>query len=329
MDEALFTQLDDYLKGKLSEAERLKIQKRIENEEEVAAQLAMLRLEKELGQFMVEEELDSKMEQWNKERATRRKEEINGLSANKTVQPKTNYTSWIIIGLLLILIALMAYFIWGPKNTAVPEVSQPEKIVIPEAETPSNRDTDTPDSQNAQPAQDNTSQPEQKPAEQPRRNRPIADADTPKENETQLLALAEVKSFNAVESMSFRAPSEPEPDEPAIIRATRLIQENRLEEAKAILQDIPVADIDQHLNAQQLLGYIYFDQEDYDAAIQIFEELIAANYIDLETMQWYLALSYLIKGNEKQGLDIIRGLADGEVEQTIKEKAQAFLGKMK
>lgn len=333
-DEALYYKLEDYLDGKLPEKERKEIENRIATDEQVAEQLALVRLERELAGLMVDDELEDKMERWSKEAEAQRMEEGNGLNTNENNSPE-NYKKRNnrLPGLLLVLLAL-AFVLWLLPPLFTSDTLPHEQTEEPgrEGSTPIPPTTEsttkeTAPTQPESPAyQDATEDASPSPP-----TPPVAEDGSAEENQAQQLALAMAASIFPIEDMSIRSiTKEGNEGESPLEKGYRLMGEGKLKEAQQALESISDENRGLYLNARQYLAYVYFEQKNYEAAIPVFEELIRIGYVDTEKMKWLLALSYLSAGKEEaKGLALLKEVAENDGQNEFSQMAKDFLSSLK
>ncbi|MCO6490750.1 MAG: hypothetical protein J5I98_20200 [Phaeodactylibacter sp.] len=326
-DEALYYQLEDYLDGKLPEKEREKLQSRIATDEQVAEQLALVRLERELAGLMADDELEAKMQQWAEEAETRRKEEENGLGQEG--KKERLGLRWL-AGLSIVAAALVAgYWLFSPDTPAPPkrpsgeeragEAPRQESAPPPVSDTPEEK---TEPSRQQQPERQNPLRPSSS-----TQSPPVASERPTRTEMAQQLALALAETTSPIEHTGARNAERRSADkeESPLDKGFRQMGENNLTEARQTLEAIPPEPRGVYRNARQYLAYIYFEQGDYNAAIPIFKELISISYADAGKMKWYLALAYLSTGDTGKGLPLAREVAASDKEKKAQEAAVKLL----
>lgn len=325
--EALYYQLEDYLDGKLPEKESKALQARIAAEEEVAEQLALVRLERELARLMDEDEMEAKMKQW----AGKPKEENGAPPAGRG-----GGNRWLWGGVILACLLAVGYWFFMPEPP--PGGQGQEQIGADQPNEPSSPDEGTlsPDAQ--QGGETTTSGQERQltdtvpgtapPPTAPEKKPPVAETPTRQEKDkAQQLALALAKTTSPIEHTGARNADRRSADEEEspLDKGFRLMGENNLKGARETLEAIPPEPRGVYLNARQYLAYVYFEQGDYQAAIPVFEDLIRIPYADAGKMKWYLALAYLSTGNTGKGLPLAREVAANDREKKAQEAAVKLL----
>ena len=324
--EELYYKLEDYLDGKLSETEQEALQKQIATDEEAAEQLALLRLERELANLMTDDKIDAKMQQWSKEKAVRRQSERNGQEISKRENGKGHvYWRSVVLGLLFFTLAVVGGY-WLLLYS--PPIQAPETINEQESEQSTSEGKalrpieDEPPSRQ-EPAQINPAEKETPPSQ---KAPPIAEKQNTKRAAIQQLALAAAAATSPIGDMKFRGKNDQRNEEESILgKGYRLMGEGKLDEARQVLSEIPEAEKSLHQNAQQYIAYIHFEQKDYEATIPILENLIGIGYADKEKMKWLLALSYLAIGNETQGLELTKAIAESDRKSSFQKAAATLL----
>lgn len=327
-DEALYYKLEEFLDGKLPEKEREELQNRIATDEQVAEQLALVRLERELAGLMADDELEARMQQWSGETETRRQEEENGLGRE---DDKRRTGGRRVAGLLIVVVSLVVgYWLFNPgapEPPAEPPAGEENTGELPQRESaPPPPVSDTPGKESEPSGQQ---QPERQTPSRPSSPNPsppiAAEKPARQDNRAQQLAMAIAASTSPIEDIGTRSTPEPGGEEPPLEKGFRLLAEGKLDEARQTLESIPPEPRGRYLNARQYLAYTCFEQKDYKAAIPIFEELIEIGYVDEDKMKWYLALSYLSEGRPDKGLPMAREVAGNEREKEAQQAAKALL----
>lgn len=318
--EALYYQLEDYLDGKLTEEQRRDLQARIAAEEEVAEQLALVRLERELARLMDEDEMDAKIKQW----AGKREEENGAPPAGRG-----GVNRWLWGGVIFVCLLAVGYwlFVYEPP----PGGQGQEQIGVDQHNEPSSPEE-------KQGGETTTSGQERQltdtvpgtapPPTDPQKNPPVAEKPTRQEKgKAEQLALALAKTTSPIGHTGARSAGRRSADEEEspLDKGFRLMGENNLEEARKTLEAIPPEPRGIYLNARQYLAYVYFEQGDYQAAIPVFEDLIRIPYADAGKMKWYLALAYLSTGDTGKGLPLAREVAANGNEKEAQEAAVKLL----
>jgi hypothetical protein len=322
--------LEDYLDGKLSEADRQKVETRIASEEEVAAQLEMLRLERELGSLLLEDKLQAKMDSWAAEKTAHRQATGNGQGEPGEAEKQRDRRWW--IPMLLVLFIGLAYWYLSPEppsDNKVPpgqtgldpapmDTVTNQPAVVPEGSGQQGLEEIAPD------APDRTASPDRNQPQGKTTSPPIAEQDTD-EDYAQPLAMA-LADTRPVTDIDFGTKSVNSTEgETAFEKGYRLMGEGMLEEALPVLQSIPEEEKGLYLNARQYVAYILFEQKNYTEAKPILEELLDIGYAEESKMQWLLALSYLATNEQQRGLELIERLANQSGRGVYKSRAQHFL----
>lgn len=325
--EALYYQLEDYLDGKLPEKESKALQARIAAEEEVAEQLALVRLERELARLMDEDEMEAKIKQWAGKREDPQQEKENGAPP----AGRGGGNRWLWGGVVFVCLLAVGYWLivpelqsenQGQEQIGVEPSPEDEGTLSPDAEQGGETTT------SGEERQLTDTVPRTVPPSPAPQGPPVAEKPTLQQKKiAQQLALALAETTSPIEHTGARSAGRRSADEEEspLDKGFRLMGENNLTEARETLEAIPPKPRGVYRNARQYLAYIYFEQGDYNAAIPIFKELISIQYADTGKMKWYLALSYLSTGQLEAGLPLAREVAASDKEKKAQEAAIKLL----
>lgn len=326
--EVLYHKLEDYLAGRLGNTERNALQKQINEEEEVAELLAFVRLEKELGAMMLDEELEAQMKEWTAEKDALRTKHKNSSSSLSAVPEKKNKRNRFgllgtLLGIALVLFVGYKMFYTTSLSNTAPVMPPPTGITTPP------KSNKPPEDQPPNPINKespNKPVPQQVPA---KRQQPIASNPTTISKTIEELALAQIEGTSPIVDLNLSTAGSQNEDESPIEKGARLMTENKLEEAIEVLEAIPMENEAMTTNAKQYLAYIYFEQARYEEAIPIFKDLIASEYLDMEKMKWYLTLALLVTKQQAEGLKLIQEVINNENDPGLQAVAKGFLDKVK
>lgn len=326
MDKAtLHEKLDAYLKGSLDAAEQAEVRQLIDSDKDVADQLELVRLERELAEVMIDEKLDEMMKAWN--------EEASPPTAVADGSPQPNASKfpgkWAAWGFVIVVFTGFLIWSWpsGEESEALNAVTETPSSVpqLNETETPGDTPKKTeslqPSSQETAPA---TGTGEQEPEATP----PIANDQeaAPPAAEMQQLALAVANTTSPIAGLKIVRRGA-QANEPPLAKGYRLMGEGKLDEAKSALLTVPESQERQYLNAQQYLAFIHFEKGEYEKSIPILESLTQQPYSQQAEMEWYLALAYLATKNPK-GLDALKQVAAQSASPKILQQAKQLLGQI-
>lgn len=320
--EILYQQLAYYLDDKLSADERAALQHQIDTNEEVAKELALLRMEKELAALLIEEDLDKKMATWNKEMDQHTGQDTPPPTQTKdrTTKP-SNPGKWLI--LLLACISIIGFYLYSIEPAPVLEEQQELPSSPPKVDDYQQAPGEPQEEENTVPP----SAPDLSP-QQP----PVADQkNTPKQT-TQLIALAEAQSDSPIDNILLRDTRSTNPkSENPIEKALLLLKNKELNAAQSVLHNVSKQPNEElYKNAQQYLAYLYFEQKQYELAIPILENLLSMNFYDKPNMEWYLSLAYLATKKEDAGRKLVAKIATSTDPdyKDLQLKAQSLLEKL-
>ncbi|PHN02233.1 hypothetical protein [Flavilitoribacter nigricans] len=339
--ESIYYQLEDYLDDKLPAAEKEALRQRINTEDEVAEQLALLRLERELAAVMIDDELDAKMEAWASEPDLREPANENNTPPESVQddEPKPNASRrWLSVLLVLAGIGVVFYLLMpsAPLPSEDPGTSDINGEILPSDPRDGSTETEVPGIQPVDEAEQPTStEPMSTPSVTPpvdsepkstkKPDRPVAENDNTPTDRLQQLALAQAEIVSPINNTrTSRSSGDPDPDESLISKGSRLMDNGDLPGAVEIFKSIPPEQQGEYRNAQQYLGFIYFEQDSFTQAIPLFRELIEKGYYDMDKMRWYLALAELATGVTSD-LGPIDELATNSGDRDVRKAAAQFL----
>lgn len=263
-----FDQIQDYLDGKLSSEAQQAFEAQMATDPALAEEVGVHRLEREMMDMMLEDDIDNKMQEWQKEKA------------QLPARTKGSMRLWLLIMIIIIGVAVLLFFILRSNSTGNSQQT-PSSTTVPKNET----------SQPQEPAKKKYNGPVADTEEKP------AKKETPTSNRnTELIAMAEEFGGSPEFAGSFvRSAADAES---RFDSASVLIQEKRYDAAIRLLQSIPNDDPEMYLNARLNLGYLYFLKQNFKAAIPPLKYAASnRDYLYAEAAEWYLTLAYLGSGN--------------------------------
>ena len=269
-----FDNIQNYLDSKMSAAERQAFEEQLATDSSLANEVGVHRLEREMMDILLEDDISDKMQEWQQEKAQ--------------LPKRTNgQWKWGIIIAGLIGIALLVFYLSRSDSDTI-QNTQP----IP-----------TDSIQQKENLQTEEKGKESKPTK--KYNGPVADSEEKnskaesgsQNNNKELIAMAEEFGGSPEFAGTFvRSAAEAESQ---FDSANVFIRDKRYDEAIRMLKTIPNDNPEIFLNARLNLGYLYFLKKNFRAAIPVLSD--AANspdYLYTEAAEWYLTLSYL--GNNQQ-----------------------------
>lgn len=279
-----FDQIQAYLNDQLSSAERQAFEAQMATDPALAEEVGVHRLEREMMDMMLEDDLDNQLQAWQQEKA------------QLPPRAKGSMRLWLLITIIIIGVAVLLFFILRSNST---ENSQQTPSSIPKNETSQPQESEPPKKKYNGPVADT----EEKPAKK----------ETPTANRnTELIAM--VEEFGGSPEFAGSLVRSAEDAESRFDSARVLIQEKRYDEAIRLLQTIPNDNQEIFLNARLNLGYLYFIQKNFKASIPHLEFVTTRkDYLYAEAAEWYLLLAYLADGQRnKFDLKLASMLADAE-----------------
>lgn len=284
----LYEQLEAYLDGKLPAQEVAQLRIRIATEEEVAEQLAMLRLERELAGLMMDQELEGLMEDWQTETSLPKSVEKASIIAQ--------YRLWLII---LIVFASLGFVLM--VLYPFPWYSLEDTPALP-----------------AQDRQEQPSPPTQRPIEKKKSLPPTKLPPPPiakaLPSRAQTIAIAKANQLAPLRDLGlqgeFRGPAEDTASLSNFERGYAYLTIGRLKEAATTLAQI-TTESEAFESAQFYLALVHIETQAYDKAIPVLEALLRdASIIEQERLEWYLALAYCTTGQLAAGQKMLVRLAN-------------------
>lgn len=285
-----FDDIQNYLDNKMSAEERQAFEAQMATDTGLADEVGAHRLEREMMDIMLEDDLAVQLESWKQEKA-------------QAMQPqRSRWWRWGI--LVIVIIALLLYVLQNRSKNENP--------------LPAN---DTQQLDNSTPTENNMP-PKEAPAKK-KYNGPVAGSEKKASdknvNQAEMIALAEELGGTPEFAGTFVRSGEEA--KTRFDSAAVLIQEKRYDAAIRLLQNIPNDDPEVYLNARLNLGYLYFVKKNFKASIPHLE-FAAANkdYLYSETAEWYLLLAYLADGQRIKFDSKLEAIL-GDTAHTYYEKA--------
>lgn len=276
----LHDKIEAYLDGQLDEPQRQAFERQIGQDAGLAELVATHRLEREMMDVLLENDLRQEMAEWQKE-----KDRLPPLVEKKSEGNRPPFRPWLLVLAALVLSALALWWLRAPapppKDEEQAEQQLEKPAEAPETSPPAGQETGPKDEpENTRPEGPGPVAREEKPA--PQQPAPSAD---------QLLA-AEF-SRNAGLSFDFeRGEAAATPWDSAVV----LLQKEDYEQALPLLARVPPSSIN-YSRAQLNAGLIHLRNENFHDAIS-FLKTVAENKRNRlwPRGEWYLALAYLGAG---------------------------------
>lgn len=261
-----FDQIQDYLDGKLSSEAQQAFEAQMATDAALAEEVGVHRLEREMMDMMLEDDIDNKMQEWQKEKV------------QLPQRAKGSNRLWLLITIIIIGVALLLFFILRSNSTE--NSQQTPSSSIPKNET----------SQPQAPAQKKYNGPVANTEEKPAKKET-----SPSNGKAEMIAMAE--EFGGTPAFAGSFVRSAADAESRFDSASVLIQEKRYDAAIRLLQTIPNDDPEIYLNSHLNLGYLYFLQQNFNAAIPHFTYAASnRDYLYAESAEWYLVLANLGSG---------------------------------
>jgi Tetratricopeptide repeat len=285
MSEERYNQIKDFFDGKFSDAKSQEFRQEISRDGQLAEDLAFFRLEREMMDAMLDEDMSAKMKEW--------KREEDALPSDRppvnVVPPKPRSDKkW-----LLLLLPLLAIGVWWILKPTTLEQASPPSTKTPTQTTPT----------------------EEQPSTQP----PVAPPDTPTKppiaqngpSDAELEAiLGDNKIAMAYIPASFRGAADD------LSKAEKERKAGRYEAAIALYEKVSKDSTDKGLEASFNLAVLYFELKRYKQAIPYFRAVTArTDFAYLDDAQYSLALCYMATrqfDKAEKELDKMLGRADFE-----------------
>ncbi len=264
-----FDNIQNYLDGKMSAAERQAFEAQLATDASLADEVGVHRLEREMMDILLEDDISSKMQEWQQE---------------KTQLPQRTNGQWKWIAMIagLIGIALLVFYLW---RSNAPDIQN-----APSIPTDSRKQ------------QENLQKEEKVKQSKPTKkyNGPVADSEEKNAKEEsrsqnrnkELIAMAE--DFGGLPEFAGTFVRSAAEAESRFDSANVFIRDKRYNEAIHLLQTIPNDNPEIFLSARLNLGYLYFLKKNFRAAIPPLSDVAnSPDYLYAEAAEWYLTLSYL------------------------------------
>lgn len=336
-NQALYDRIEAYLRRELSERERAAFEAEIQNNPKMAKQLTAQRLEHQLMEVLVEDDLMSKMLLWQQSEVEEEKPEAKTVVLQPRAKRPLQRRSSVLALAAAIALLVVALFWWNrPTNQInivdiddadtskvntpiIEEIAPPEEVIVQEEEIKEQEEE-----------QKEVIPEDQLPTES---KEVIAQEDTPKEKIPSPVEEAPDIDYGAIAA----AFSEPvayvdfrgtvRGGDNTLDQALDSLEANKLAQGIAILEQLKAAN-EQDMDATFYLGLSYFKEGQYEKAISYLKPIAESTYLLNETAQWQLGLSYLQSGKIEEGKAAIEAIAT-DVGHTFEEAAKGVLEAMK
>lgn len=296
-EDQLYREIEAYLTGRLNEEEKTAFQKRMEEDERLANQVALQQLEHDAMEQILENELKEKMASWDKKPPPNPFEgKETSSSGRKMLRP----FRWIIL-LFLLLAVVLAFFLWPSPKEQVNQAKQEEEPIrqpdIIQEESESSEEQ----------VQDIESKEFEEREEEPliiKKSPPVARQE-PKEAESSLdeednsYRLLAMNTYGSPPNFSSTQRTAEKPDERSDLdKAGEAFDDKRYSEA---LDLVGSPSEDDESAVRYLRGHIYFQLAEFDKAQTEFEAVAGNGFAERSPQaKWYLLLSYLAQYPEKK-----------------------------
>lgn len=301
-----FDAIQNYLDGKMSAAERQAFEAQMATDADLADEVGVHRLEREMMDILLEDDLSGQMQAWQKEKEHMQAESGRPwrfIIGTQTMRIAATIVVIVSIGIVLLVLKLR-------RNESGYENSYADKTEQNDGSSPE---------KNIPPSID-----QQKEETQEKKNEAVADtprksAEDQQQQNTKLIALAE--EFGGTPDFSGIYIRSGEETKSRYDSAAVFIQEKRYDAAIGLLQTISNDNPETYLNAQLNLGYLYFLKKNFKASIPHLERAAAnRDFLYAEAADWYLSLAYLGNGQKAAALKKLDSILTDK-EHTYYQKA--------
>lgn len=289
-----FDDIQHYLDGNMSAEERQAFEAQMAVDTNLADEVGAHRIERELMDILLEDDLTTQMQTWQEEKVQMQSE---------SKQPKlftivTPRVMRIAATIILVVSIGIVFLVLKLRNNG----SNQEPAYVDKTEQNDDAIQNPPATNQEQTQQKNNKD-------------VIADnskkaAPDQQQQKTALIALAE--EFGGTPDFSGTSIRSGEEATSRFDSAVVFIQEKKYDAAIRLLQTIPNDDPEIYINAQLNLGYLYFVKKNYKASIPPLA-FAAANqdFLYAEAAEWYISLAYLGNGQKAAAIKRLnRILAD-------------------
>ncbi|MEN0002755.1 MAG: hypothetical protein AAF798_01380 [Bacteroidota bacterium] len=316
-DDKRFLLIDNYLNGKLSSEEEAEVEAQLKHDEELSEIYALLRLEREMADVLLENAIEAKMKAWKTEQ-TGIKEPVE-LPKKKR---KINWLPFVIVGLVVVLAGVFytPTFLEEPADS--PSSIGPQSSPRPVVEPPGAEQT--PKADDPKEASEAPTTKESIPSKKPTASKEAEKIIDDQASQLRQLAMAQLEELSDRMNRAGRTTKRPVKGATLLERGEFYFQANQLDSAKLVLETIS-EEVDDYLGAQELLVYTYIKTKDFNSAIPILVNLLELEPIDEEQLRLCLGLAYVANSQEKAGFDILETLSSSGRDAKVKEVASAFL----
>ena len=310
LNDYIFEKIDDYLDGKMTEAQRSDFEQEVASQPELREAVDMVRFEKQAQEYLIAKDLRAQVDEWEKKPLP--KEE-------KPDPPKSGGYKWI-WGLLTIgLIAALLYFLTIPTPDDQPtEPKEPTQQInqerpVAEDEATPQQETDLPDeNEKEEEVVENKNEP------------PV-----PVPNYEELYAYVETELYtrpSLFDDDGLKSP--PEDGESIIGKGKKAFVAGEYEKAVKLLESIDPASSGYEA-AKEPLAHAYFKNGQFAKAAGLFKEITDESTFLKDEPEWYWLLSLMADyGNSKATADSLLEKIAGEEGHGYRAKAQELKEKM-
>ena len=313
MSEEQYNEIQDFLDGKFTNARAQEFRQAVANNEQLASDVAFVRLEREMQDALLDDEFSAQMKEWQKEK--------DGLPdpPPDDFSPKKNGGNryW----LLFLLPLAVACICWLKSQPSEPtQVPNPSAEATEEvAEPPVDPQTPNPPIEaNEPPAQPN--QPEKKTT--PKQDRPIAQTGP---SGAELLAMINEHDLQ----MGYIPQGVRGSAARQLAEAENARNAGRYDEAATIYKKVAEEKSEEGTDAAMNLGLLYFNLKKYGEAVPYFKKVAGTSYAD--DAQYYMALCYVANRQFGEATTLLEDLIvrDGFVREADRKKAEGLLEKLR
>ncbi len=281
MDKSLENRIDAFLKKQMSEQESTRFAQEMKSSPSLADQVASRRLEMEVLELMLEDDLRSKLGKWQND--------IQDTPKMKDKEPSPSHRKWIGVMIGLLVLAFVGYWFFTQRQIVSPPEELPPAKHLPEQPEHKSVEESVPVPPLTQPKEQ---LPEKKEHSTPK-----------KKNQNQLSPkiIAQLDIFEKEVDYPFGVTKSATSSQTLLDSAILLTNKGKLTNAVNVLQQIDkTAPI--YIDAQYYLGLIHFKQNNYKNAIPYFLTVtLNKNYLYIDEVQWLTALAQLKAGHTQTG----------------------------
>lgn len=291
----LYDKIEEYITGQMSEADVISFEENLKSDQELAATVALQKLEHDAMDRMLDLDLKAKMDTWKQTPPPNPFE--NNPSEIKKNPPSKRWGRWLLFGLLgTFITAGIVYTIIGSPDQSTKEISEPsEPIEATQFENTIPTQEDLLEEKIEDDINEAPLTNDRPVANNPSKKLPKKNTDKPttpkKENQYQLLAASNYQSTPLPSISSTLRSGDDTTKKSNIEKAAEAFERKQFIDAQRLIGD--PSDADQS-NVRYLRGHIYFNLKKYAEASKEFESITSMTIVEnKEGAQWYLFLSYL------------------------------------